>query len=137
MTTISLKVRRFAMPFQCCLIGVALMSGQAPRALAQDAHSHPSTQQESEMTLEQQSNAQTLLKTVRTATERYKDVKVAEAEGYALQFGCVTGDDAGAMGLHYVNGTLVNSGVLDATRPQIIIYEPMPDGSLKLIGADF
>jgi hypothetical protein len=31
----------------------------------------------------------------------------------------------------------VNSGVLDATRPQIVIYEQMPDGSLKLIGADY
>ena len=62
---------------------------------------------------------------------------MAEAEGYALQFGCVSGDDSGAMGLHYVNGALVNSGVLDATRPQIVIYEPMPDGGLRLIGADY
>ena len=59
------------------------------------------------------------------------------AAGYALQFGCVSGDDSGAMGLHYVNGDLVNSGIIDATRPQIVIYEAQPDGSLKLIGADF
>ena len=59
------------------------------------------------------------------------------AEGYALQFGCVSGSDSGAMGLHYVNGDLVGKGVLDPTRPQIVIYEAMPDGSLKLIGADF
>jgi hypothetical protein len=59
------------------------------------------------------------------------------AEGYVLQFGCVSGSDSGAMGLHYVNGKLVESGVLDPTRPQIVIYEPMPDGSLKLIGADY
>jgi hypothetical protein len=31
----------------------------------------------------------------------------------------------------------VGSCVLDVTRPQIVIYEPMPDGSLKLIGADY
>jgi len=41
------------------------------------------------------------------------------------------------MGLHYVNGDLVNSGVLDATRPQIVIYEAMPDGTRQLIGADY
>ena len=41
------------------------------------------------------------------------------------------------MGLHYVNGKLVEGGVLEPTRPQIVIYEPMPDGSLKLIGADY
>ena len=68
---------------------------------------------------------------MREYTERFKDVKVAEAEGYALQFGCVSGDDFGAMGLHYINGNLVNSGVVDATRPQIVIYEPKPDGSLR------
>ena len=28
------------------------------------------------------------------------------------------------MGLHYVNGSLVNSGVIDPRRPQIVIYEP-------------
>jgi len=78
-----------------------------------------------------------LIKIVRQATERFKDVSVAEREGYALQFGCVSGPDSGAMGLHYVNGDIVGSGVLDPTRPQIVIYEPTPDGRLKLIGADF
>ena len=78
-----------------------------------------------------------LLKIVREATERFKNVAVAEAEGYALQFGCVSGPDSGAMGLHYINGDLVNGGVLDPTRPQIVIYEPMPNGRLRLIGADY
>jgi len=78
-----------------------------------------------------------LLKIVRENTERFKDVSAAEAEGYSLLFGCVSGPDAGAMGLHYVNLKFVASGLVDATRPQIIIYEPMPDGRLKLIGADF
>jgi hypothetical protein len=89
------------------------------------------------MTAEQEANANTLIKIVRTATEQFKDVRVAEAQGYALQFGCVSGEDGGAMGLHYVNGDIVNSGVLDPSRPQIVIYEAAPDGTLKLIGADF
>jgi hypothetical protein len=113
------------------------MTTYGATAVAQDKHSHPTMPHKIQMTLEDQSNANTLLKTVRDATDRFKDVRVAEAAGYALQFGCVTGDDTGAMGLHYVNGALVSSGVLDATRPQIVIYEPMPDGSLQLIGADF
>lgn len=89
------------------------------------------------MTPEQESRANTLLRVVRNATERFKDVSAAEAAGYTLQFGCVSGDSEGAMGLHFVNGALVNSGIIDATRPQIVIYEPMADGSLRLIGADF
>jgi hypothetical protein len=32
---------------------------------------------------------------------------------------------------------LVGDGEVDATKPEIVIYEPMPDGSLKLIGADY
>jgi hypothetical protein len=115
------------------MVVLGLLSFCPPLAMAQNEHTHAATKQ-SKAALDQQ-NA--LVKIVRDSTERFKDVKVAEAEGYALQFGCVSGDDFGAMGLHYVNMNLVGSGVLDATRPQIVIYEPKPDGSLQLIGADY
>ena len=78
-----------------------------------------------------------LVEVVRRATERFHDVTVAEAEGYALKFGCVSGGEYGAMGLHYVNFPLVLDGVLDPTRPEIVIYEPLPNGRLRLIGADY
>lgn len=78
-----------------------------------------------------------LLQAVREATAKYKDVSAAEADGYSLLFGCVTGPDSGAMGLHYVNMSLVAAGNVDAAKPQIVIYEPASNGHLKLIGADF
>jgi hypothetical protein len=136
-TTIDRKSRRFAAQFQCSMVALVFMSICPSHARAQDGHSHTTTAQSSEMTPEQQGNASALIKAVRDSTERFKNVSVAMAAGYALQFGCVSGDYSGAMGLHYVNGDLVNSGIIDATRPQIVIYEPQPDGSLKLIGADF
>jgi hypothetical protein len=136
MKTVSTSVKRFATGLQYPLIALALIHSYAPGAAAQD-HSAMQMANPSEMTLEQQAGANTLLKTVRDATEQYKDVKVAIAHGYAQQFGCVAGDDLGAMGVHYINGDLVASGVLDPTRPQIVIYEPMPDGTMHLIGADF
>ena len=136
-TTISRKSGRFAAQFQYSMLALVFVSFCPSHALAQDGHSHTTTAQSSEMAREQQNNANALIKIVRDSTERFKNVSMAMAEGYALQFGCVSGSDAGAMGLHYVNGNLVNSGVLDATRPQIVIYEAMPDGSLKLIGADY
>jgi hypothetical protein len=129
-----MKVRQFATKFQYSMIALALVSASPLRVAAQEDHSHMATTQQSRAALDQQ-NA--LVKVVRDSTERFKDVKVAMAEGYALQFGCVSGEDSGAMGLHYVNGNLVNAGVLDATHPQIVIYEAKPDGSLQLIGADF
>jgi len=58
-----------------------------------------------------------LVKVVREATRGFQNVEAAEAAGYALQFGCVSGPDAGAMGLHYVNGPLVMDGEIDAKRP--------------------
>jgi len=119
------------------MIVVALMSMCLSRAVAQDGHSHALTAQHDELIPDQQNKANALIKIVRESTERFKDVSVAQAEGYALQFGCVSGPDYGAMGLHFVNGDLVNSGVIDATHPQMVIYEPKPDGRLRLIGADY
>jgi hypothetical protein len=78
-----------------------------------------------------------LVNAVRESTARFRDVEVAEAEGYSLMFGCVSGPDSGAMGLHFVNGSLVGDDVVDATRPEIVIYEPLPNGRKRLIGADF
>jgi hypothetical protein len=126
---------QFAIPFRCCTIALVLMNVSPAPVLAQDAHAH--SPQHRLKPLDEQSNAGALLKIVRAATERFQDVHVAQAEGYALQFGCVTGPDEGAMGLHFVNGALVNSGVIDATRPQIVIYEPTANGDLQLIGADY
>lgn len=36
-----------------------------------------------------------------------------------------------------VNGALVLDGVLDAAKPEIVICEPLPNGRLRMIGADF
>jgi len=126
--------RRAAQSITIALVLANLVSGQAR---AQDAHMHAAAETKEQAAADAPSSSEALVKAVRTATDRFKDVSVAQAEGYALQFGCVSGEDSGAMGLHYVNGDVVNSGVLDVTRPQIVIYEPMPDGKLRLIGADY
>jgi hypothetical protein len=78
-----------------------------------------------------------LVRAVRESTRRFHDVNQAKAEGYQLLFGCVSGPDDGAMGLHYVNLELVADGILDPGRPEIVIYEPTPNGGRRLIGADF
>ena len=118
------------------LIYLALLTAGVVCALAQDSHSHTAPLQRPQ-TPEQQSQASALIKIVQDATERFKDVSVAEAEGYVLQFGCVSGPDSGAMGLHYVNGAILSRGEIDPTHPPIVIYEPTANGGLKLIGADF
>jgi len=108
---------------------LAAIAFAQPVAYAQRDHAHEAEANKAD--------ASPLVAVVRAATERFKDVGVAEAEGYTLQFGCVSGPDAGAMGMHFVNGPLVADGELDPTRPEIVIYEPQPNGRLRLIGADF
>jgi len=131
-------IRQLATQFQYSTVfALVLMSVWSSRALAQDDHSHMAVAQQNELTPEQKSQHNALIKIVRENTERFQSVKEAENEGYVLQFGCVSGDSSGAMGLHYVNSYLVNQGIINARRPQIVIYEPMADGSLKLIGADY
>lgn len=78
-----------------------------------------------------------LIAAVRQVTQRFRDVSVAHAEGYQLHFGCVSGDEEGAMGLHLVNGLLIADGLLDVARPEMLLYEPTPRGGMRLTGADY
>jgi hypothetical protein len=136
-----MKVRRFPVRFPYPTLALALMSAGPLSALAQDAHSHLPSPQTGEPSPDQTSKASALLRQVRAATERFQNVEVAESSGYELLFGCVSGDSAGAMGLHYVNLTILNStnqsGVMEVDHPQIVIYEPTADGHLRLTGADY
>jgi hypothetical protein len=80
-----------------------------------------------------------LVQAVRDATERFKNVSspAGPGEGYELAFGCVSGGDYGAMGLHYVNMSLIGDGEVDVTHPEIILFEPTARGGIRLTGADF
>ena len=40
------------------------------------------------------------------------------------------------MGFHYVNNALVGDGVLDASRPEVLIHEAS-GGGLQLVGVEF
>lgn len=117
------------------VVGLALLGLWPSRAMAQGDHLHaPGAPQK--LTVTQQIQAQTVVDAVRSATSRFQDVGVATAEGYALQFGCVSASDLGAMGLHYVNGSLLDD-VIDVAYPEIVLYEPLPDGHVQLTGADY
>ena len=134
---IPVEVRKVATQIRrSVMAALALMSFWSTSGFAQNIHSHTAPSQQ-ELSAEQTANQIALIKIVREATERFKDVAQAEKEGYVLSFGCVSGPDQGAMGLHFINGELVGKGVIDPNKPQIILYEPTADGHLKLTGADF
>jgi len=77
-----------------------------------------------------------LVQLVRDATRQFINVNAATAAGYQPFLGCVSGPDHGAMGVHYVNGGLVGDGLIDASHPEALIYEPL-DGQLRLVGVEF
>jgi hypothetical protein len=93
---------------------------------------------------------------VRQATERFRDVNVALAEGYIrdpfnlCETAAMMGRPAslGAMGIHYFRPDLLGitatpsprvNGVgthTDFRKPSILIYEPQADGSLQLVAVE-
>lgn len=93
---------------------------------------------------------------VRQVTDKYRNIKVALAEGYIRDPAdmCETADmmglppEKGAMGIHYfrpdmlgitsppnprVNGAGMHT---DFRKPAILLYEPQADGSLELVGVE-
>jgi hypothetical protein len=78
-----------------------------------------------------------LVEKVRSATARFTDLNVAIAEGFVPATPCVSGPDTGAMGVHFVLPARITGGVLNAEQPEALIYEPMSNGSMRLVGVEF
>jgi hypothetical protein len=122
----------------CHLAAVFVFTNAVPsRVHAQGHDAHAPAAARHVQTPELQKRTSALVSIVRSSTERFRDVTVAESEGYGLMFGCVSGGDYGAMGLHFVNFPLVIDGQIDATKPEIVLYEPTADGGARITGADF
>jgi hypothetical protein len=99
--------------------------------------------------------AEPTLEEVRAATERFRDVAVALAEGYLRDpFDvCETADmmgrpaEEGAMGIHFFRPDLLGitateprvdgtGTYTDFLNPAILIYEPQADGALELVAVE-
>ncbi len=134
-----MTVGRFAVKFGYSLMGAALLLGSSPAlSLAQDGHSHGAAVQQQELTPQQKARVNELVQTVRAATGPFRDdPRLAEGANYFLNFGCVSGGDFGAMGLHYINMDLVGDGEINPYKPEIILFEPLPNGKFRVTGADY
>ena len=74
---------------------------------------------------------------VRAANNRFQDVAVAIAEGYAPIPCASNPTGSGAMGIHYVNAKYLGDDAIDLARPEAVMYEPMPDGSRALVAVEY
>lgn len=113
----------------------ALLAGIALLGACTDASTDPA-QPELEGIVGLTSSDQRDLASLRAATARFHRIEAARMAGYDTQFpaGCFA-SDAGAMGFHYLNESEV--GTLDVTRPQLVMYEPQQNGTMKLVGVEF
>ncbi len=77
-----------------------------------------------------------LVREVRQATRDFLDVNAAMGAGYGSTGSCVSGPEEGAMGVHYVNGSLISNDELVADKPEILVYEPR-NGRLRLLAVEY
>ncbi len=72
---------------------------------------------------------------VRDALAKYKDPFVAVRDGYFSTVGCVQFPD-GDMGIHFLNPAFIGPEP-DPMKPAILLYEPVADGKLELVGVEW
>ena len=80
------------------------------------------------------------------STARFHDVDKAKAAGYTVTVADLAGitcieDDAhgtGTMGVHLLNPELLlDGGEIDPQKPEILVYEPRNNGTLKLVAHEY
>jgi hypothetical protein len=79
-----------------------------------------------------ESNPSTLVEKVRQATDAFR---LTIPDGYVQFLGCVSGPEEGAMGVHFVNFSLVD-GKPEAEHPEALIYE-VKTGRARLGGVEY
>jgi hypothetical protein len=112
-----------SLPLAASLVVLSGFATSAPMAAGEDPHHDHGAPAK-------------LVQVVRDATRQFLNVNNAGPAGYGPAFGCVSGPDHGAMGIHYVNGALLMDGDVDATRPEALIYEPVGNRR-RLVGVEF
>lgn len=82
---------------------------------------------------------------VRAATAQFHRIETAEAADYQLGWkdpdipitGCIANPDLGAMGYHWFDHDAIEDIALDPLRPEGLVYEPRPDGTLHLVAVEW
>ena len=72
----------------------------------------------------------------------YLNVDGAIADGYSFKLPdksgatCIEQAGQGGMGIHMVNTSLLD-GTIDPKKPEVLVYEPQDDGSLRLVAVEY
>jgi hypothetical protein len=77
----------------------------------------------------------------RAATAQFHRFDAAQAAGYTAEvidlngIACID-DPTGAMGIHYLNPSLLDGNV-DESAPELVIYEPTKNGRMRLVAVEY
>lgn len=74
---------------------------------------------------------------VREATDSYHEEVNALADGFVADPICVALPGVGGMGVHYVHPDRVDDIDIDALAPEVLLYEPEPNGRRRLVGVEY
>ncbi len=83
------------------------------------------------------------LSTARAGTAQFHEVDVANAAGYGILvrdlagITCIDSPGVGVMGVHYANGLALGDAVLDPAKPEALVYQPIGNGKLRLVAAEY
>ncbi len=90
--------------------------------------------------------SQSSLASVRDSTAAYHDLQAAIDGGYSIELPDVYGNtcianltdaDDGAMGVHMVSLDRVLDAAIEATDPEVLVYERRNNGTLKLVAVEY
>lgn len=81
---------------------------------------------------EQLRETDSMLDAVKAATEKYRDVERARADGYRQVMGALHGT-----GAHFVNQQYLDEGGFDVIHPEALLYDRADDGGLELVGVAY
>jgi hypothetical protein len=100
------------------------------------AHASHATVPNGDLTTEQRQ----AIAELRNATVKFHDFAYATSAnggGYTNQYpaGCAA-SATGAQGVHYLNPSLVDDNV-ELLKPELLMYEPGPNGQMNLVGVDY
>ena len=75
---------------------------------------------------------------IRAETAAFHQLDAALAAGYGVLHECTDEETGlGAMGQHYVKGAVVGDAIFDLSQPEVLVYEPTPNGRMRLVAVEF
>jgi hypothetical protein len=107
----------------------ATSGGLTPAALA--SHSHNMESGQGKVASDKD------LFDLRRVTDQFHSIGQAEKVGYAAFGPCFQDPTLGGMGFHWANQQLIADSAVDPLKPELLVYQPLPDGGRKLAAVEY